>query len=42
MSLGIASMVLEVKYFNSKMTVMRNLLALTGSLIFAIVIGAVM
>lgn len=42
MSLGIASIVIEIKYFNSKMTIMRNLLALIGSLAFAIIIGMVM
>lgn len=42
MAVGIASMAVEMKYFSKKMTILRNGMALIGSLIFAIVIGVVM
>lgn len=42
MAVGIASIVVEMKYFNKKMTILRNGMALIGSLIFATVIGWVM
>ena len=42
MAVGIASMAVEIKYFNKKFTILRNGIALIGSLIFSVVIGWVM
>ncbi len=42
MAVGVASIAVEMKYFNKKMTILRNGMALIGSLIFAAVIGWVM
>lgn len=42
MAVGVASLSIEIKYFNKKMALLRNLIALIGSLIFAIIIELVM
>lgn len=42
MAVGISSLSVELKYFDRKMTMMRNLMAFIASLIFTFIIGAVM
>ena len=42
MAVGISSLSIELKYFDKKMTIMRNVMAFTASVIFVIVIGMVM
>lgn len=42
MAVGISSLSIELKYFNKKMTIMRNVMAFAASVIFVIVIGMVM
>lgn len=42
MAVGISSLTIELKYFDKKLTILRNLMALVASLIFVIIIGMVM
>ncbi|MBN2839070.1 MAG: hypothetical protein JXM74_09990 [Fusobacteriaceae bacterium] len=42
MAVGITTIFIEIKFFNKKLTIMRNILALLGSIMFSIMIWAVM
>ncbi len=42
MSVGLASLSVEIKYFNKKAAILRNLLGLFASIIFVIIIWSVM
>lgn len=42
MAVGISSLSVELKYFDRKLTIMRNVMAFIASLIFTFIIGAVM
>lgn len=41
MAVGVSSLTVELKYFNKKMTLYRNILALIASILFTIVVGMV-
>lgn len=42
MAVGLSSLAIELKYFDKKLTILRNLLAFAASLIFVLIIGMVM
>lgn len=42
MAVGVASLAVEIQYFDKKMAFIRNIIAVIGSLLFAIIIGLVM
>lgn len=42
MAVGVVSLAVEIKYFDKKMAIVRNVLALLASFLFAILIGLVM
>ncbi|VDN46549.1 Permease [Petrocella atlantisensis] len=42
MAVGISSLAIELKYFNNKTTILRNVFALLASLIFAGLIGVIL
>lgn len=42
MAVGVSTIFLEMKFFEKKVTIYRNILAFLGSIIFALVIGLVM
>ncbi|PKM57765.1 MAG: permease [Firmicutes bacterium HGW-Firmicutes-3] len=42
MAVGISSLAIELKYFNKKTTILRNIFALVASLIFAGLIGVIL
>lgn len=39
MAVGISSMAIEIKYFNKKFTVLRNVMAFFAAIVFTIVVG---
>lgn len=42
MAVGISSIAIELKYFNKKFTILRNVMALVASLIFTLLIGVLL
>lgn len=42
MAVGISSISIELKYFNKKFTILRNVMALVASLIFTVLIGVLL
>ena len=42
MAVGISSLTIEINYFSKKFTILRNIMALVASLIFALLIGVLL
>lgn len=42
MAVGISSITIELNYFNKKFTIVRNIMALVASLVFALLIGVIL